>query len=110
MLAHINPFPNTNEDEEKQKKCKSASDTLAYIDSISANNPDIIISVGANNPDIIRVGASNGGSYRKKKYYKDINSSLLPTLKQHRIKRFTTLKKLNKNKKNLFTSKTKKLL
>ena len=95
MLAHINPFPNTNEDEEKQKKCKSASDTLAYIDSISANN------LG---------GLTRGGGYRKKKYYKDINSSLLPTLKQHRIKRFTTLKKLNKNKKNLFTSKTKKLL
>lgn len=99
MLAHINPFPNTDENEEKQKKCKSASDTLAYIDSISANNLDII-----------SVGANSGGSYRKKKYYKDINSSLLPTLKQHRIKRFTTLKKLNKNKKNLFTSKTKKLL
>ena len=95
MLAHINPFPNTNEDEEKQKKCKSASDTLAYIDSISANNLGVL---------------TRGGGYRKKKYYKDINSSLLPTLKQHRIKRFTTLKKLNKNKKNLFTSKTKKLL
>jgi hypothetical protein len=104
MLAHINPFPNTNEENkiieaDKEKKCKSASDTLAYIDSISANNLDII-----------SVGANSGGSYRKKKYYKDINSSLLPTLKQHRIKRFTTLKKLNKNKKNLFTSKTKKLL
>jgi len=101
MLAHINPFPNTYTDADKEKaekadkekKCKSASDTLAYIDSISANN--------------LKVSA---GGYRKKKYYKDINSSLLPILKQHRIKRFTTLKKLKKNKKNLFTSKTKKLL
>ena len=46
----------------------------------------------------------------KKKYYKDIKSSLSTSIKKHRIKRFTTLKKLKKNKKNLFTSKTKKLL
>jgi len=78
--------------------CDAEYDTLEFAQSISSTTQGI--------------DTKSGGYFyypsrlTKKFKLKDIKH--LKTI--NRIKRFTTLKKLNKNKKNLFTSKTKKLL
>ena len=78
--------------------CDAEYDTLEFAQSISSTTQGI--------------DTKSGGYFyypsRLTKKFKLKNIKHLKTI--NRIKRFTTLKKLNKNKKNLFTSKTKKLL
>lgn len=94
----LNTNSNKNLNNNLNLLCDAEYDTLEFAQSISSTTQGI--------------DTKSGGYFyypsrlTKKFKLKDIKH--LKTI--NKIKRFTTLKKLNKNKKNLFTSKTKKLL